>query len=69
MKIPDLQIEEWLFQLENDILARGVRDEADPAYASYFAAKLEYELGSPPNLGYVRALLNHALANGLSTRH
>lgn len=69
VKTPDLQIEQWLFELENDIIARKVRDETDPGYATYFAAKLEYELGKPPNLGYVRALLQRALSKPLITRH
>lgn len=64
----DLQIEDWLHELETDILARNA-DVGDMQHDCYIAASIEYRMNPEPNLGYVRQLLGHALNKPFATRN
>jgi hypothetical protein len=66
-------IRDMIAEIELDLAARNVTDDADPAYGAYFVAKLELECshfqGRQPNLAYVHNVLAAALNRPLATRH
>lgn len=62
-------IADMLAEIELDLHARKVTDDADPMYGAYFAARIELEMGKPPMLGYVYNVLASALNRPLATRH
>lgn len=67
----DLQptIRDMIAEIELDLHARNVTDEEDHMYGAYFAARVEMELGRPPNLRYVHNCLAAALDRPYATRH
>ena len=56
----DLELESWLVELENDILARNA-DVGDIQHDSYIAAKCEL-LNASPNIEYIRRIVGNALS-------
>lgn len=61
-------IRDMIAEIELDLTSRKV-DPDDHAYGAYYAARLEMELGDPPNIRYVHNMLATALNRPLATRH